>query len=316
MSCPPIRAVPSVGCRIPHSIRITVVLPEPFGPRKPKIDPFPTVNEIWSTAVKVPKRFVSPFTSIIGSAIKKNLETTKVGSAFPQTARSRPATTRCPQRVPPFLPSCFPDLSSSFHSWKVNVRRHSGAQTIVVARQTNLHAEYLFDTVSDGLHIARRKFRLSTDLLDNAVEIGVRKRIHTDADVLAQLDQTQPRFRDVNAHPEMAGQEQCGGFAIRRQHIAHFYAEHFENGIRRRDDLHLRQLRIYICQLCTRLCNAHLSRCKILLLRFRRTVGALGVSSRDDSALQQILLTPRVIAQEYQLRFLRVCVVDSRVDLR
>src|SRR5881392_2044206 len=68
-SWPPIRAVPSVGCRIPHSIRITVVFPEPFGPRKPKIDPFPTVNETRSTAVKAPKRFVSPFTSIIGSGI-------------------------------------------------------------------------------------------------------------------------------------------------------------------------------------------------------------------------------------------------------
>src|SRR5207248_8606526 len=69
MSWPPIRAVPSVGCRIPHSIRITVVFPEPFGPRKPKIDPFPTVNETWSTAVKAPKRFVTRFTSIIGSDI-------------------------------------------------------------------------------------------------------------------------------------------------------------------------------------------------------------------------------------------------------
>src|SRR5581483_629584 len=41
-SWPPMRAVPSVGSRIPHSIRITVVFPEPFGPRNPKIDPFPT----------------------------------------------------------------------------------------------------------------------------------------------------------------------------------------------------------------------------------------------------------------------------------
>src|SRR5215467_9211557 len=71
MSWPPIRAVPSVGSKIPHSIRIKVVLPEPFGPRKPKIDPFPTVNETWSTAVKVPKRFVNLSTSIIGSDIDR-----------------------------------------------------------------------------------------------------------------------------------------------------------------------------------------------------------------------------------------------------
>src|SRR5947207_15490415 len=79
MSWPPICAVPSVGCRIPQSIRITVVFPEPFGPRKPKIDPFPTVNEIWSTAVKVPKRFVSRFTLIIGSDIEINQENRNVG---------------------------------------------------------------------------------------------------------------------------------------------------------------------------------------------------------------------------------------------
>ena len=66
-------------------------------------------------------------------------------------------------------------LNSSFHPWKVNVRRHSRAQTIVVAGQTNLHAEHLFDPVSDSLHIARRKFGLPIDLLDNAVEIGMRK---------------------------------------------------------------------------------------------------------------------------------------------
>src|SRR5438034_8848243 len=87
MSWPPICAVPSVGCRIPHSIRITVVFPEPFGPRKPKIDPFPTVNEIWSTAVKVPKRFVSPSTSIIGSDIRSNQEG---GSACPKADDSGP----------------------------------------------------------------------------------------------------------------------------------------------------------------------------------------------------------------------------------
>src|SRR5262245_23687425 len=61
------RAVPSVGSRIPHNIRIIVVFREPLGPRNPKIDPFPTENETWSTAVNVPKRFVSPSTSIIGS---------------------------------------------------------------------------------------------------------------------------------------------------------------------------------------------------------------------------------------------------------
>src|ERR1700757_4423061 len=74
---------------------------------------------------------------------------------------------------------------ASFHIRKVNICRHSSAQTIVVAGQTNLHAKYLFDAVRDSLHIAWRKFGLPIDLLDYAIEIGVRKRIDANADVLA-----------------------------------------------------------------------------------------------------------------------------------
>ena len=68
-----------------------------------------TVNEIWSTAVKVPKRFVSPSTSIIGSDIKKNHENAKVDRLVPKPM-GRAVTTRWGQPVPPFLCSCFPDL--------------------------------------------------------------------------------------------------------------------------------------------------------------------------------------------------------------
>jgi hypothetical protein len=80
--------------------------------------------------VIVPKRFVSLSTSIIGSAIKKNQEWRKVDRLVPQADGSGPVTTRWGQRVPPF--SCFPVFligffTSSFHIWKIDVRRHSGA---------------------------------------------------------------------------------------------------------------------------------------------------------------------------------------------
>jgi hypothetical protein len=68
--------------------------------------------------------------------------------------------------------------------------------------------------------------------------------------------------------------------------------------------------------LCTRLCHAHLRRRHIFLLRFCRAAGALRVSGRNDSAVEQILLTPRIVVQEHQLRVLRVGIVNSRVDLR
>src|SRR6516162_11421355 len=44
-------AVPEEGGRKQVSMRMVVVLPAPFGPRKPTICPLATWNEIWSTAV-------------------------------------------------------------------------------------------------------------------------------------------------------------------------------------------------------------------------------------------------------------------------
>jgi len=53
---------------MPHNIRITVDFPEPFGPRKPKMEPLAMEKLTRSTAMKRPKRFVRPLHSIIGSA--------------------------------------------------------------------------------------------------------------------------------------------------------------------------------------------------------------------------------------------------------
>ena len=58
------RAVPAVGIMNPASMRIVVDLPAPFGPRKPSTSPRATPNETSSTAVKLPKRLVSPSISI------------------------------------------------------------------------------------------------------------------------------------------------------------------------------------------------------------------------------------------------------------
>src|SRR6266568_2133953 len=77
------------------------------------------------------------------------------------------------------------NLLSSFYIWKINICGHSGTQTIVVAGQTNLHPKHLFDPVRDSLYVARCKLGLAIYLLDDALEIRVRKRIDTDADVLA-----------------------------------------------------------------------------------------------------------------------------------
>ena len=64
MSQPATVPVPSVGRLSPHSMRIAVVLPAPLAPRKPKISPLRTSKDMWSTAVKDPNFFVSPFTDM------------------------------------------------------------------------------------------------------------------------------------------------------------------------------------------------------------------------------------------------------------
>ena len=55
MSNPPTVPLPLVGMSKPHSMRIVVDLPEPFGPRKPKIAPFATFRLRLSTATNSPK---------------------------------------------------------------------------------------------------------------------------------------------------------------------------------------------------------------------------------------------------------------------
>src|SRR5262245_28922564 len=64
MSWPLTVAVPAVGCSRPQSIRIQVLLPLPFGPRKPKIVPCGTAKESASTAGKLPNRLVRACSSL------------------------------------------------------------------------------------------------------------------------------------------------------------------------------------------------------------------------------------------------------------
>ncbi len=52
--CPFSRASPAVGRTRPSSIRRVVVLPAPFGPRKPNTWPASTVSSSWFTAALAP----------------------------------------------------------------------------------------------------------------------------------------------------------------------------------------------------------------------------------------------------------------------
>ena len=63
-STPSTEAVPPVGRVCPVSILIIVVLPDPFGPSRPKSAPFSTERVTWSTACTSPYAFDKSCVSI------------------------------------------------------------------------------------------------------------------------------------------------------------------------------------------------------------------------------------------------------------
>ena len=64
---PATTAEPADGAISVPSVRTVVVLPAPFGPRKPNTSPQPTLNETSPKAVRSPKRLVNPSTVIASS---------------------------------------------------------------------------------------------------------------------------------------------------------------------------------------------------------------------------------------------------------
>src|SRR5712691_8511774 len=58
-SNPSTRPWPLDGVMIPHSMRMVVVLPDPFGPRNANTSPSPTSNDRRSTAIRSPYLFVN-----------------------------------------------------------------------------------------------------------------------------------------------------------------------------------------------------------------------------------------------------------------
>ena len=66
-SAPKISALPVLGEMSPISMRMTVVLPEPFGPRKPTTSPGCTSKDTESTPSDRPYHFVSEHVRMAGA---------------------------------------------------------------------------------------------------------------------------------------------------------------------------------------------------------------------------------------------------------
>src|ERR1700755_1121633 len=63
ISAPANSIEPAVGSSVPESMLKIVLLPEPFGPIRPRISPCSTLNDTLLTAVKPPNRLTRPSTT-------------------------------------------------------------------------------------------------------------------------------------------------------------------------------------------------------------------------------------------------------------
>src|SRR5437773_1253958 len=121
---------------------MTVVFPLPLGPRKPKISPLWTRKLTSLTAVKLPKRRMRCSAEMAGS---------------------------------PFV--CGAVSTASILRFQFHIRGHAGKDAAGGIIDTNFYANDLVNALFAGLHIARQEFSLLIDLLDDAIESSVRKRI-------------------------------------------------------------------------------------------------------------------------------------------
>src|SRR5437660_6654130 len=144
---------------------MTVVFPLPLGPRKPKISPFWTRKLTSLTAVKLPKRRTRCSAEMAGS---------------------------------PFV--CGAVSTASILRFQFHIRGHAGKDAAGGIIDANFYANDLVNALFASLNVARQKFGLLIDLLDDAIESRVGKRIDANFGFLANLDAPDFGFGNVNAN--------------------------------------------------------------------------------------------------------------------
>src|SRR5260370_34382650 len=90
-------------------------------------------------------------------------------------------------------------MASDFH-FQFYIRGHARKYAAHGIIDADFYANDLVDALFAGLHIARQEFGLLIDLLYDAVERGVRKRIDANFGLLAKFDAADLRFRNVDTN--------------------------------------------------------------------------------------------------------------------
>src|SRR5690606_32973201 len=185
-SWPSTRPRPLVGRNTPHSMRITVDLPLPLGPRNPKIAPRGAAKLTSRTATTSPKRRVSPSATITASSGASAIPAlTSVHAPPPASVRRDLAAARGGTRTRHALTPI-----------EEHVRGHARPQHVVAFGQVHLDAEHLLDALLRRLHVLRRELGLPRDEADAPREAPPRERVDTDRDLLPDRD-VQPVLRHV-----------------------------------------------------------------------------------------------------------------------
>src|SRR6266481_2199085 len=194
-SRPSTRAEPPLSGKRPVSILMTVVFPLPLGPRKPKISPFRTRKLTSLTAVKLAKR-----------------------------------RTRCSAEMAtsPFVCGAVP--TASIPRFQFHVGGHAGKDAAGGIMDADFYANDLMDALFARLHIARQEFGLLIDLFDDAIESSVRERIEANLGFLANPDEADLRFGNVDAYVDLIFFQKSGNRRIGSNEVARSDVENFHSG--------------------------------------------------------------------------------------
>src|SRR3990172_4597507 len=192
---PATRASPSVGGRIPASIRSVVVLPAPSGPTRPNRSPRGIAKLSRSTAVTGPKARVSPVSSIAGADID------------PASVGPGGSCALLPRAPPPGLSS--PTAPCRFvHGLSVQpdlgVRRHPRLQLLAGVIQRALDREDQLDPLLLGLDVLRRELGFGADEGDRPPVDLARVGVGAHLDRLPELDAAELGLGDVDLEPDAA----------------------------------------------------------------------------------------------------------------
>src|SRR5260370_6093124 len=194
-SRPSTRASPPLRGKRPVSILMTVVLPLPLGPRKPKISPFSTRKLTSLTAVKLPKRRTRFCAEMAASAEL-------------------------------FLPLGI-DSTSFF---EFHIGSHAGQHVAAGIIDANLYAENLVHAFLTGLDVARQEFSLLVNLFEDPFEYCFRKGVDSDFGLLPELEAAIFGFGNVDAYVDLVFFEKSGDRVFGSNEFPRAHVENFDDG--------------------------------------------------------------------------------------